>query len=56
MPSYGKLPTLLPCTKVTKWNWWKITPIALSLKVEDSNRTGILLFVTLYWEGADEAA
>ena len=56
MPSYVKLLTLLPCTKVTKWNWWKIIPLALSLKVKDSNRTDRLLFGTLYWEGADEAA
>ena len=56
MPSYGKLLTLFPCTKVTKWNWWKITPLALSLKVEDSNRTGRPLFGTLYWGRADEAA
>ena len=47
-----KLATLLPCTKVTKWNWWKITPLALSLKVKESNRTDRLLFGTLYWEGA----
>ena len=52
----GKLATLLPCTKVTKWNWWKTTHLTLSLKVKDSNRTDRLLFGTLYWEGADEAA
>ena len=52
----GKLATLLPCTKVTKWNWWKITPLSPSLKFKDSNRTDSLLFGTLYWEGAEEAA